>query len=197
MAEDEIAAMMERMREFHPLPPGAEERIHPLLRTRALGKGEYFVRAGEKTDRAAYLARGWLRYFYVGDDGREFIRYFCDGNDFVAALPALMSGKPSSYSIQAITPARLVEFRYADWLGLIAEDPAWAMVNKAVQDRALARAEERERSLALDDATTRYERFLEEFPGAEGVIKQYDVASYLCISPASLSRLRGKKSSRN
>ncbi len=190
---DEIEAMIARMREFGPLPQGAAERIRPLLRVRVLEKGAYFVRAGERTDKAAFLARGWLRYFYVDAEGREFIRYFCDGNDFVAALPALISRAPSAYSIQALTPSTLVEFRYEDWLALVAEAPAWALIHAAIQARALVRAEERERSLVLDDAATRYRRFLEEFPGAEETLRQYDVASYLGISPASLSRLRGKK----
>jgi CRP-like cAMP-binding protein len=193
----EMQAMVRRMEKFHPLPPGGADRILAIARPLALEAGEYFVRAGEPTDKAAFLAEGWLRYYFTDAEGREFVRYFCDGDDFVASLTALSGGRPSSFSIQAITASRLLVFRYADWLALLREDPAWGMIHQAIQERALALAEERERSLILDDASTRYRRFVEGHPGAEKVIRQYDIASYLGISPVTLSRIRGKAPKRN
>ena len=50
--------------------------------------------------------------------------------------------------------------------------------------------EKREMSLVILDAQERYALFQEEFPGLEFDIPQYQVASYLGITPVQLSRIR-------
>ncbi len=164
-----------------------------MLSVRDLRKGEYFVRAGEIPARVGFMVKGWLQYFYVDADGRKFVRYFCRGGHFVSSLSAMMDGSPSAYSIQALEAARLVVFSYKDWLRLLETDVAWGFIHRTILEQALARAEERERSLVLDDAATRYQRFLEELPGAEEHIKQQDIANYLGINPVTLSRIRAAR----
>jgi len=164
-----------------------------LLRPQDLPAGGFFVRAGEIPTQVGYILRGWLRYFYTNDDGKTLVRYFCNGESFVSSQSALVRGEPSAFSVQALEATQLVVFRYSDWLALLETDPAWAIIHKTIVEQALMRAEERERSLILDDAATRYRRFLAEFPDAEQHIKQYDIASYLGISPVTLSRIRSAK----
>ncbi len=52
--------------------------------------------------------------------------------------------------------------------------------------------EKRESSLLLDDAQTRYIKFGNEYPGLESRIKQHLIASYLGITPVTLSRIRAR-----
>ena len=52
--------------------------------------------------------------------------------------------------------------------------------------------EKRESSLLLDDAQTRYIKFRNEYPGLESRIKQHLIASYLGITPVTLSRIRAR-----
>ncbi len=80
---------------------------------------------------------------------------------------------------------------YADWLNLVASHTVWGQISHRVQEEALLLGERRERSLILDDAKTRYLQCLADFPGIEARVKQYDIASYLGITPVALSRLGG------
>jgi CRP-like cAMP-binding protein len=48
----------------------------------------------------------------------------------------------------------------------------------------------KERQLLIHSAKERYRIFLKEFPDLESRISQYQIASYLGISPVSLSRIR-------
>ena len=140
---------------------------------------------------AGFMAEGWLRYFLVDAEGCEYTRYFCNGGNFASAQEAMTAGQPSAYSIQALEDSSLAVFSYKDWLDLLETHPAWGIIHKAVLDQALASAERRERALVLDDAATRYAALLADFPGIESHVRQYDIASYLGISPVSLSRIRG------
>jgi CRP-like cAMP-binding protein len=188
----EVELMIRRLEAIHPLPPGGREIIASLSAVQDLPKGGYFVRAGETPTRVGYMISGWLRYFYSDVEGREFVRYFCNGGNFVTSQAALINGEPSAFSIQALEDAVLAVFDYAAWLKLLETHTAWGIIHNKILDQALVRAESRERSLVLDDAATRYRRFLEEYPDAEEHVKQYDIASYLGVNPVTLSRIRGK-----
>jgi len=193
----EFESLLQHLASIHPLPAGGRERMASLLSVRELAKGEYFVRAGETPTQVGFMVSGWLQYFYLDADGRRFVRYFCCAGNFVSSLSAMMDGTASAYSIQAVEASRLVVFPYHSWLSLLETDVAWGFIHRTILEQALARAERRERSLVLDDAATRYRRFLEELPGAEQHIKQQDIANYLGVNPVTLSRIRGARARRN
>jgi CRP-like cAMP-binding protein len=188
----ELAALIGRIESFTSLPAGGRERILSLAKPARLAKGDFFLRAGEVPTKVGFMIEGWLRYFHVDAEGCEYVRYFCCGGNFVAAQTALAAAAPSEYSIQALEDCSLAIFLYRDWLGLLETHPAWGLVHKAVLDQALASSEQRERSLILEDAASRYARLLAEFPGIEDHVRQYDIAAYLGISPVSLSRIRAE-----
>jgi CRP-like cAMP-binding protein len=186
----ELESLIACLEAIHPLPDGGRERVLSFSRPLRLARGEFFLRAGDLPTKVGFMTEGWLRYFHTDAEGREYIKYFCNGENFVSSQSALINGKPSEFSIQAIEESVLVVFEYADWLALMESHPAWGIIHKAILDRALIAAERRERSLILDDATKRYLAFLDEYPGVELHVKQYDIASYLGISPVTLSRIR-------
>jgi len=59
-------------------------------------------------------------------------------------------------------------------------------------DDALVLKEEHACSFKLLDSAERYMQFLAQYPGLEKRVKQYHIASYLGITPVSLSRIRKK-----
>jgi CRP-like cAMP-binding protein len=187
---DGLDPLFSALEALRPLPPGGREELRRITRPARLAKGAFFHRAGEVPSLAAFMTVGWLRYFHTGEDGREFIRYFCGGMSFVADSAALAAGRPSEYSVQAIEDCSLLIIPYRDWIALGEGDPAWLALHNALLDRALDAAERRSRSLVLDDAAARYRLLLEEFPGIEDHVRQYEIASYLGINPVSLSRIR-------
>ena len=192
--EAPFRGLLDRLNSFVSLPDAERRRIVPMLRRRTLQAGDFFVRSGEISTTVGYMERGVLRYYYIAPDGREFIRHFCFGGHFVSSSSSVQTGTPSAYSIQAIEESLLITFSYADWISLVGTHTVWGRIGQRIQEEALILAERRERSLILDDAKTRYLQCLEEFPGIETRVKQYDIASYLGITPVALSRLRGKPS---
>ncbi len=189
--EAELAVLWQTLDAQEPLPEKDRQLLVPYLKVRHLAAGEDFVKAGQTTRLVGFLANGILRYFY-STGGDEFTRYFCQGRSFVSSQTALVTGGPSLYTIRAVVETTLLTFVYADWLALAARSPAWSRIHRHILENALVLAEKRERSLVLDDAATRYQKFLAEYPGLEPHLKQYDVASYLGVTPVTLSRLRSR-----
>jgi CRP-like cAMP-binding protein len=180
------------LEEIHSLPEREKSHFLSLLREMRLKKGEFFIKAGEEARLLGFLISGLIRYYYINETGKEFIKHFCFDGHFVTSYTALQTGQPSHYSIEAMEDSRLIVFSFAHWTALLTRHPVWGIINARVQADALITAEERERSLILDDALTRYESLLKEIPGIENRVPQYDIANYLGITPVALSRIRGK-----
>jgi len=192
MTNDEFAPLVRHLEAIVPLPPLEREFFLTKLRTQHLDKGEFFLRPGFPAFQVGFLLKGFIRYYYVAPDGREFIKHFCFDGHFVSSYAALAAGTSSDYWIEALEPTVLLVFSYRDWMDLLHRHPVWGIINGQVQAEALVLAEKRERSLILDSAKTRYLNLLAEVPGIESRVKQYDLANYLGITPVALSRIRGK-----
>jgi hypothetical protein len=67
---------------------------------------------------------------------------------------------------------------------------AWATLGRAVAQLLYVRKEQRELSFLLQSAAERYQVLLAEFPADLDAVPQYQIASYLGITPEALSRLK-------
>lgn len=192
-----LRPLIDRLNQLTPFPDTEIARILPLLTPRTIEKGDFFVRAGDVSQAIGFMASGLLRYYYISRDGREIIRYFCQGNSFVSSYTSILTGLPSRYAIQAVERTELIVIKAADWFSLMRSHAAWGIAMQAVQSYALLLAERREAALLTLDAKDRYLQFLEDYPGLEARVRQYDIASYLGITPVALSRIRGTPAPKN
>ena len=182
--------MVDALESVHPLPESERERILPLLTKRILEPGDHYIRAGEVAEHVAYVRSGMLRYFYTDTEGHQYTRYFCSGGSFVNVSNS--NGSPSPFAVRALERTEAALLRYRDFLQLIDTHPVWGRIAFHLNEAALGLAAERERSLIMEDASTRYLNLLRDFPGIESKIRQYDIASYLGVTPVALSRIRGR-----
>jgi len=157
-----------------------------------LKRGDFFVRAGDAPRTIGFIVSGILRLYYVDDEGNEYTKSFCAENDFVAAYSALLLAQPSRLFIEALEDSRLLIADYSVYRLLCEEHPCWQVVNCKIAEGLFIKKEKRESTLLLDDAKTRYLNFLKEYPGLETRLKQHHIASYLGITPVTLSRIRAQ-----
>ena len=151
-----------------------------------------FIRAGEVPRKFAYVEKGLFRYFYLHKKGTEFTKNFIPANHFVSSYSAMIAQKPSLMFIEALHDSEIYEINYQDWLKLSNGHPCWNALLVKMLEKAFVIKETRERELLLLDAQDRYNNFIRDFPALENSVKQHLIASYLGISPVSLSRLKNK-----
>ncbi|MCF4969254.1 Crp/Fnr family transcriptional regulator [Nostoc sp. CMAA1605] len=165
-------------------------KLNCVFQEITLNTGEFLVRAGEIPSRIAFVVSGILRLYYVNSAGSEFTKSFCPENHFVTAYGALILQQPANFFIEAIEDSFLLVIDYRQYLQLCAGNSCWQEINHKLVEALYLKKEKREAELLLDDATTRYKKFLQEYPNLDQRVKQYHIASYLGISPVSLSRIR-------
>jgi CRP-like cAMP-binding protein len=172
------------------LPEIEIKKLVAVAQPLSLKRGDAFIREGDVPKKFAFVNAGLFRYFYTNQKGNEFTKGFFPENSFITSYSAMIKEKPSYYTIEALEDSDISIIDYTQWKLLFNNHPCWSSVLIALLEKGYIKKEAREREFLLLDAATRYRSFLDEYPGLEQRIKQHIVASYLGITPESLSRIR-------
>ncbi len=191
---------MNRLRQYinqvSPLSEPAWQAVAALFTVQSLAKNEYLAEAGRVETTAAYVVEGALRAFYRNEKGTEYNKTFFTADDFIGAFSSLVTGQPNQIYIQALTPCSLFVVDYPSLTGLYDVYPDCERFARRLAEGYFVYKEQRELELVLRNADERYLQFRQEYPGLEQLIPQYQVASYLGITPTQLSRIRAKMASK-
>ncbi|MGA9109782.1 MAG: Crp/Fnr family transcriptional regulator [Smithella sp.] len=177
------------------IPKDEWEKILPKIKHLHLNKDEYFVRAGSIPDKMAFIISGIFRLFYITETGDEKILVFREEGRMIAAFSSFLENKLSWFNIQALEDADLLYFDLvglADYKNFLNSNQCWQTLSARYTEMLFVEKEKREGEFLSDDAETRYKKFMIKYPNIEKRIHQYHIASYLGISPITLSRLRKK-----
>lgn len=190
MAGPEFEQLYQALNKLTPIPQAEDEKLPALFHKVVLAQGDYFVKAGEDPQQIGFVVSGLLRLHYIDEAGNDFTKSFCCEGEFAGVYGALLLNVPSHIFIQALEPSVMLVIQFKDFQALMESHVCWQIVARKLVEFLFLRKEERESELLLYDAETRYRRFLQKYPGLETRVKQYHVASYLGITPVSLSRIR-------
>lgn len=161
------------------------------LPVRQFGAGTLLQHAGKTSTRCWQVRSGVVRLFYLNDQGTERNRSFHGSGQWVAgSLPP--QALPSPYAIEALFPVEAVELPYATlehWLRTFPHigAPLQQALGYVFQQHA-----QREAELLSHPPEVRYQSFLATHGDLAPHLPQHHVASYLGISPVSLSRIRSR-----
>lgn len=157
---------------------------------RHIKKGDFFIKAGEVPRFGGFIWKGLMRVFYIDEKGRDFTRIFLQEFDFASSHSAFLEQTESLVNIEALGDTTLLVISYDTFNMFIERHFCWLKLYVKSLERFFIIKERREGHLLWNDAKKRYIQFLKDFPGLEKRVKQFYIASYLGISPVSLSRIR-------
>lgn len=178
--------------------PVSRADFAPLLQSlecRDLAAGEGLLHVGQGDVREFFVLSGLLR-LSVGDaQGREVTLGFCDGPGVVPpAITRTRDGR-SRVDVTALQPSRVAGFDSALLVATMLRCPAVQRWGDAVLRDELMRKSDREWQLAALPAAERLALLREAMPGLEQRVAHRLVASYLGVTPVTLSRLRRQSGS--
>lgn len=185
-----MEALIHHILQFGSLNPQQIEFITRKAAGLTLPKEGYFSEAGKVAREVGFLLEGVLRVCYYNNKGEEITNYFIDENHFVVDLESFDNNIPSTGYVQAVTECRLVVFSSRDWEEIANTIVGWESILNKITKKALLQKIERRSPLVAEDATTRYLAFLEKYPRIANRVSLSSLASYLGVTPSSLSRIR-------
>jgi CRP-like cAMP-binding protein len=166
--------------------------IRTMFRPATLLAGEFLQRAGTVAKDAAFVAKGCLRTYVIDAKGKEHIVLFAPETWWVADNVSLTSGTPSDYFIDAIEDSNLLLIDSPSHEAVVEKVPGYASGHRKGLQRRTAAQNERIVSSISASAHDRYLRFLETYPSLATRVPQWMVASYLGVTPETVSRIRRK-----
>ena len=164
--------------------------VESLLVPRTLPAGDYLQRAGDIAKYAAFVASGCLRSYIIDAKGKEHIVQFAPETWWLADATSLMSGAPTQYFIDAVEDSELLLLDSPSHLRLLNEVPGYAAGFQVGIQRHAAAKDQRIATTLSTSAEERYQQFLKTYPSIAQRVPQFMLASYLGVSPETLSRIR-------
>jgi CRP-like cAMP-binding protein len=173
--------------------PGTElARIRTVFRPMQAGPGELLVRAGDPPSEVHFVVDGLVRVFYVDAEGVERTKAFRAENRLVCAFSAVLRGEPSQLFVETMTTSSLLVATREAFDRMVAGHPCWREVVSRITEQLYVEEERQRWELLTNDAATRYRHFLAEQPALAARLTQRQIASFLRITPESLSRIRAR-----
>ena len=157
---------------------------------RALAAGEYLQRAGEPATHAAFVTAGCLRSYVIDAKGKEHIVQFAPETWWLSDTTSLATGAPTQFFIDAIEDSDVLLIDPPGHLSLLARVPVYAAsFQQGIQKHAASKDRRIVNALATS-AEERYLEFMDTYPSIASRVPQWMLASYLGLTPETLSRVR-------
>ena len=168
--------------------------MQTLFLPRTFRKGEFLLREGEVAKYGAFVVSGCLRSYTVDNKGKEHILQFAPEDWWTGNLDSARNGTPSAYFIDAIEDTDVLLQDRASFEKIMKNIPAFASgFHSGIQKSAVAKDQRIIASLSAS-AEERYTGFLQKYPTIAQRVPQHMLASYLGVSPETLSRIRKRMS---
>ena len=153
-------------------------------------KGDFLLRQGDVCNYTFFVDKGLLRSFTIDENGKESILQFAPENWFISDRSSIYYNHPSDLFIDALEDTEVI-FLKMDFIENITHIiPAFSCVNDDLLQRHIYFMQKRIILLLSATAQERYLNFIELYPELMLRVPQWMIASYLGITPESLSRVR-------
>jgi len=169
---------------------GDFDLIRSVFLFKKLSAGEFLQRAGDVTRHAAFVASGCLRNYVIDGKGKEHIVQFAPETWWLADATSLNSGTPSTFFIDAIEDSELLLVAAPSHQMLVDRVAGYAAAFRTGLQRHAAAKDQRIVSSLSASAEERYLEFMRVYPSIALRVPQSMLASYLGVTPETVSRIR-------
>lgn len=159
-------------------------------------KGDFIIKPNQVCSNLCFVVSGIYRVYHI-ENGKEITSYFNyeNRNQFVASFVSLLTGEKSKEYIECISSGTLISIKYSDWQNLYKEIPELNTYGRLMAEYNYVLAMERIEALQYQSAKERYLEFIKVYPQLLNLIPHHYIASYIGVTPESLSRVRKSLSS--
>ena len=152
--------------------------------------GDFLLHQGVREMEQYFILDGILKRVVANKEGKEMILRFADERDIETSYAAWRLGKPTPYGIVCVTKARVASLPLKEWVEFLDQRAEAKQTFEYCVMELMSEIMAHTITLHLLDAPGRVHRFLRKHPELVDRIPQKELASYLNLSPETLSRLR-------
>jgi len=177
--------------------PEIRRLVEEELERRFFKKGEIILRPGESCNHTFFVAKGLLRAYTIDDNGKEHILQFAPENWLISDRSSLLFNEVSEQFIDAIEDSEVIMVESGFFQKLSEMSTSFQNFNLMALNNHIRHLHKRINLLISASAEVRYLDFVKLYPDIMLRVPQLMVASYLGITPESLSRVRKELARKN
>ncbi|RQO31058.1 cyclic nucleotide-binding protein [Taibaiella sp. KBW10] len=185
-------ALFRHFNQFISLSTEEFSTLIPYFHIRKLKKKTIFIREGAYANSIAFLITGSMRAYHISEGGIEQVTQLALENHWVSDLYAFLKGTPTTLTIETIEDTEFLEFYSHDMDRLYETMPKIERYFRILFQNAYVHTQQRLNAALSIPAATRYSQLIHTHPEIARRIPLHHIASYLGITPESLSRIRKK-----
>lgn len=173
----------------------APERLEEVIQTfepLRPKRGAFLLREGEVCQYVYFIVQGCLQVFVIDKNGNESTREFYTEEQWVTDIFGFKNQQASDEYIRCVEPCQLLRIHYDAFHYFSAEVPAFAQIYQQILELSYNNTVYRVNTLTAMDALERMKWLMENKPKLMTRLSSKLLASYLGISPETMTRLKGK-----
>jgi CRP-like cAMP-binding protein len=164
--------------------------LKAIIVERNIQKGELILQENTNRKIQIFVASGCLRAFYKTENDKDHTLQFATKNWWISDYMTLFNSEKSILSIESLSHSKIAIIEQSQLEELYLKFPEFGSINRMNLQNRIASLQKRIFWLLTLTAKEKYEKFIREYEVFEKVIPNYQIASFLGITPESLSRIR-------
>ncbi len=158
------------------------------FKSEKIKKGEFLLIQGEICDKISFVKEGCLRLYYMANDVETTV-WFSFENNSAIELSSFFSESPSEYYIEAVEESEILSIHKSDLTSLYERHPELQRIIRIFWEDVILNLLKRYTALQKDSAEKRYLDLMSQPHYLQRIPQKY-LASYIGVTPTSLSRIR-------
>ena len=159
-------------------------------------KNQYILQEGEVAQYDQFVVKGLTRTYSMDEKGHEHIVRFAPEDWWTGDLASFLSQKPTKYNVDCLEDTEVLRVTPDGLESLCERIPKMNKYFRILYQRSIASFNQRVSSAISLSASDRYQEFIQKFAAIHHRVPDRYIASYLGITPQSLSRIRGQSTGR-
>lgn len=155
-----------------------------------LRKRQYLLQEGDVAKYVAFVEKGILRSYTVDEKGGEHILQFAFEGWWIGDAYSMLTNEPSQYNIDALEDCELLLLSKTAEAQLLDRVPKMERYFRILMQNHLIALQRRVTSSLRHTAEEKYNELIQSCPTIPQRIPQHMMASFLGITPETLSRIR-------
>ncbi|GAB5399229.1 MAG: hypothetical protein Aureis2KO_08140 [Aureisphaera sp.] len=184
--------ILDNIARFVQLSDDEIEEFTSILKPTRVKKRQFIVQPGFVSEYRNYIVEGVVRVFYLDDSGKEHTIIIAIEDWFFTDFYSYIHRTPAEYYAEALEDSLILQMKYDDVEELCSRIHSLCQYFRLFTERSMSFSYKRTISNISKTSEERYWEFVDKYPQIANRVPQYVLASYLGISPESISRIRSR-----
>jgi CRP-like cAMP-binding protein len=167
-----------------------KELLESAFKAKHLRKRQYLLQEGDICRYMSFIIKGSGRMYSVNDKGQDHIIRFAIENWWLGDYESYNFNTPSLYNIEVLEDSEVLMIEHGQMQKLADSIPAIDLMIREIDRKGAVATQKRIHSAISEGAEERYDNLIKNYPEFLNRFPQSMIASYLGISPETLSRIR-------